>query len=98
MKMTSMQIERTLQQFDAEAIPAEHPAASRLESIFGNHTYFLDVFGLNIVEPVAEDPGDHRRGIVVNVASWADANAASLQPHAPEPTDLVIDLEADSLH
>ena len=49
MKLTSAQIERTLSQFDAEAIPDSHPALPRLNELFGDHTFFLDSKGLNIV-------------------------------------------------
>jgi hypothetical protein len=36
--------------------------------------------------------------VVVNLASWADQSAGSLQPHEPEPTELVVDLETDVRH
>jgi len=97
MKMNSAQIEQTLNQFDAQAIPAGHPAMPQLERLFGNHTFFLDSEGLNIVEPVVEQ-NDGRRGVVVNLASWIDETELSLQPHAPESTDLVVDLETDTRH
>jgi hypothetical protein len=54
MKLTSAQIERTLGQFEAEAIPDSHPALPRLNGLFGDHTFFLDRKGLNIVEPAAD--------------------------------------------
>ncbi len=98
MKMNSAQIERTLHQLQAEAIPAEHPVMPQLERLFGEHTYFLDGNGLNIVEPVEAKPSDGPRGVVVNIASWADASTASLEPHPPEATELVIDLEIDRRH
>ena len=98
MKMTAAQIEQTLHQLDAEAIPEEHPVMAKLERLFGDHTYFLDNNGLNIVEPVEGEEDDRLRGVVVNLAYWTDTNAGSLRPHNPEPTELVVDLEADSLH
>jgi hypothetical protein len=98
MKLNSMQIKRTLHQFNADAIPEEHPAIAKLERLFGDHTYFLDKNGLNIVEPVEAEQTDGRKGVVINLASWTDESAASLQPHEPEPTDLVVDLEADTRH
>ena len=55
MKMNSAQIERTLQQFKAQAIPGGHPVMPQLQRLFGDHTYFLDGKGLNIVEPVDEE-------------------------------------------
>ena len=52
MKMNSTQIDKTLHQLDGQAIPVEHPVMVQLERLFGEHTYFLDGRGLNIVEPV----------------------------------------------
>ena len=103
MKMNSAQIERTLtklntEEVGAEAIPAGHPMMPQLERLFGEHTYFLDSRGLSIVEPVDEAEADGKLGVVVNIASWADASAESLRPHQPELTAVVIDLETDSRH
>ncbi len=103
MKMNSSQIEQTLHtlnaaQLNAEAIPAEHPMMSQLERLFGDHTYFLDSRGLNIVEPVEAGHVDGHLGVVVNLASWTDSKAESLQPHQPEPTETVVDLVADGRH
>jgi len=103
MKMNSAQIERTLSKLNtealsAEAIPAGHPMMPQLERLFGDHTYFLDSRGLSIVEPVEEGQADGKLGVVVNLASWADASAESLRPHQPEPTAVVIELETESRH
>ena len=98
MKMNSAQIEQTLNQFEAQAIPAGHPAMPQLERLFGGHTFFLDGAGLNIVEPVEAEQNDRRRGVVVNLASWTDETKASLEPHEPESTELVVDLETDARH
>ena len=46
MKLTSAQIERTLSQFEAQAIPESHPLLPRLNELFGDHTSFLDSNGL----------------------------------------------------
>ena len=98
MKMNSAQIEQTLQQFQAQAIPVGHPVMPQLERLFGDHTYFLDGKGLNIVEPVNEEQ-DSGRAVVVNLANWADRTEKNnLEPHSPEVTELVIDLEADLRH
>jgi len=98
MKMNSAQIKQTLHQIDAQAIPAGDPAMPQLERLFGGHTFFLDSEGLSIVEPVEAEQNDRRRGVVVNLASWADETKASLEPHEPESTDLVVDLETDTHH
>ncbi len=52
MKLTSAQIERTLSQFEAQAIPESHPVLTRLNELFGDHTFFVDSDGLSIVEPI----------------------------------------------
>ena len=100
MKMNTAQIERTLDKLNqevlnAQTIPPEHPIIPQLERMFGEHTYFLDGRGLSIVEPV-EDRPESRQGVVVNVASWADTAGDKLQPHNPEPTATVVDLDIDT--
>src|SRR6266480_2511073 len=53
MKLNSAQLERTLGQFEARAIPDDHPVIPQLNDLFGEHTFFLDRNGLNIVEPAS---------------------------------------------
>lgn len=89
MKLTSAQVERTLSQFEAQAIPDDHPLVPQLNELFGDHTFFLDSNGLNIVEP-AEPTQAGQQATVVNLANWSDADPPSLAPHEPEPTDLVV--------
>jgi hypothetical protein len=87
MKLTSAQIERTLSQFKAQAIPESHPLLPRLND--GDHTFFLDSNGLNIVEPTAEPAaGRTQAARVVNVAdgamrpnpTWLLTNPSRLTP------------------
>ncbi len=92
MKLTSTQIERTLNQFHAEPIPDSHPVIPQLQRLYGDHTYFIDNSGLNIVEPTESDQQGTELGLVVNLANWNDASPRSLEPHDPEPTDVVITL------
>ena len=89
MKLTSAQIERTLSQFEAQALPDSHPAVPQLNELFGDHTFFLNSNGLNIVEPTAEASQAAR---VVNLANWDDANLTKLAPHEPELTDAIVEL------
>ena len=97
MKLSSALVKETLSQFqDAEAIPDNHPALPQLNRLFGDHTFFLDSHGLNIVEPVEPAKAGTRTGKVVNLASWSDSNPPSLEPHEPESTDVLIEL--GSLH
>jgi hypothetical protein len=94
MKLSSPLVERTLSQFEAEAIPDEHPVIPELKGRFGDHTFFLDGNGLNIVEPVELTQGRTAAGRVVNLASWNDEDPPKLAPHEPESTDVVIVLES----
>jgi hypothetical protein len=59
MKLTSAQIERTLGQFEAEAIPDSHPALPRLNELFWGSYFLSRQQGLNIVEPTAEPIGEN---------------------------------------
>jgi hypothetical protein len=95
MKLASAMVERTLSQFDARPIPDAHPAAAELSRLFGNHTFFLDGNGLNIVEPTEPPEAGLQAGQVVKVASWNDAAHTSLAPHEPEPTEIVVVLGGD---
>jgi hypothetical protein len=90
MKMNSAQIERTLEQFEGEVVPEDNPVLPQLKRIFGDHTYFLDQSGLNIVEPGEADDKAVRLGVVVNIADWAGAGSRTLAPHDPEKTGLVV--------
>jgi hypothetical protein len=95
MKLTSSQVEKTLAQYSAQPIPENHGLVSQLSALFGDHTFFLDSNGLNIVEPASGGPqGATVAARVVNVANWTDDNLSSLAPHEPEPTDTMIDLAA----
>ncbi len=90
MKLTSAQVERTLTQFEGEAIPDSHPVVPQLNQLFGEHTFFLDRNGLNIVEPAEAAGGATRSAQVVNLANWSDGNPTRLEPHEPEPTEVVV--------
>jgi hypothetical protein len=84
MKLTWAQIERTLSQFEAEAIPESHPVLPRLNELFGDHTFFIDSNGLNIVEPTHEPAaGRTQAARVVNVADWSDETQSGLAAHDP---------------
>ena len=90
MKLSSALVERTLSQFDAQAIPDNHPVVPQLNNLFGDHTFFLDSRGLNVVEPAEPTEVGAEAGQVVRLASWNDADRTSLAPHEPEPTDVVV--------
>jgi Phage integrase family len=94
MKLPSQLVERTLSQFEAEALPDNHPAVEQLNQLFGDHTFLLDGNGLHIIEPAEPTETGAQAGVIVKLASWNDSSRTSLAPHSPEPTDLIIVLEA----
>jgi hypothetical protein len=95
MQLTPAQVKRTLAQFEAQEVPADHSAMPQLTRLFGEHTFFLNRNGLNIVEPLESDEGSEARACkVVCVADWNDADPPSLEPHEPVSTEIVIELEA----
>jgi hypothetical protein len=97
MKLNPTQVQQTLSQFEAQVLPDSHPAVPELSDLFGDHTFFLDSGGLNVLEP-AEAPemqsqAGEQAGEIVSLASWSDESLTSLRPHEPEPTGVVIVLE-----
>jgi hypothetical protein len=103
MKLNSELVERTLSQIDAEAISEDHPVLPKLKGLFGDHTFFLDTAGLNIIEPIEMEeiiePTEERRpqrGELVNLANWDDADPPRLLPHPPVSTDVIV--EFGSMH
>jgi hypothetical protein len=96
MKLNSALVDRTLDQFEAQAIPDSHPAVAQLNSLFGEHTFFLNAHGLNIVEPTDATDSGKQTAQVVKLAEWKDAERTSLVPHEPKPTDVLVVLGADS--
>jgi hypothetical protein len=95
MKLASAMVKRTLDQFDAQPLPENHPAVPQLGELFGDHTFFLDANGLNIVEPTKTSQARASTWQVVKLASWKDATHTSLMPHDPEPTDIVFTLPSN---
>lgn len=93
MKLNSTQTEQALSQFEAQVLPDDHPALRQLSGIFGDHTFFLDGSGLNVLEPTETPATEAQTGEVVSLASWSDATLTSLKPHEPEPTGVIVMLE-----
>ncbi len=94
MRLNSVQVERTLDQFDAQQIPDDHPMVAQLHDLFGDHTFFLDSNGLNVVEPTETARPGVATGKIVNIADWSDEKLTTLAPHPPQETDVVIVLES----
>jgi hypothetical protein len=98
MRLTTASLERTMMQFEAQPIPDDHPLVGKLNSVFGDHTFLIGSDGLHIVEPTGTAQSEANTATVVKVASWEDASRTSLQPHEPELTDVVVELDPDEPH
>jgi hypothetical protein len=93
MKLNSAQVQHTLGQFrETSVIPNDAPVIAKLNELFGEHTFFLDQHGLNIVEPVGAAEPATERAKVINIASWVDDSRSSLELHEPTVTDIVVTL------
>ncbi len=95
MKLSARQIELTADQIGALAVPNDHPVVPQLNRIYGDHTFFLDDEGLEILEvldpPVANAAAS---AMVIKLASWSDAKRTTLAAHEPETTDTIVVLES----
>ncbi len=96
MKLNAAQIRKVEAQLGVEAIPEEHPLTPDLTKAFGDHTFFFDSAGLNIVEP-SPSP-ESSSGNVVKVATWASDEHTKLLSHEPEVLPVTVDLGSDVLH
>jgi hypothetical protein len=94
MKLNSAQVERALKQFEAQALPDDHPVVPQLASMFGDHTFFIDSGGLNVLEPAEAAEPEAAAGMIVNLAYWSDETLTKLSPHEPEPTGVIVNLES----
>jgi hypothetical protein len=95
MKLSARQIETTTDQISAQVLPEDHPMMAELIPLFGDHTYFLDKEGLEIVEKTGDLPDGAATGNIVKLASWADINRTALSPHEPLPTDVVVRIDGE---
>jgi hypothetical protein len=97
MKLNSTQIEQTLNQFNARVITEDNPTIAELNDLFGDHTFFLDARGLNVLELIQLPQMEPESGEVINIADWSDATLTRLRTHRPEPTGIVIQFK-ETLH
>ena len=95
MKLTSIQAYRALKPIGAEPLPDDHPVIPRLTDLFGEHTFFLDRNGLNIVELGTTGSSGANTAKVVNLANWSEPDSDSLVVHEPETTEVVVVIEPE---
>jgi hypothetical protein len=90
-KLSPAQAHRVEQQIDGRAVPDPVALASQLQDTFGDHTFFIDSDGLNIVEP---SQADTDVGNVVKLGEWADDEHTKLRLKAPTLTETVVEFGA----
>ena len=93
MKLNATQVQQTMRQLDAQVLPEEHPAVPQLNSLFGEHTFFVDESGLKVLELADSSETDSQTGEVVSLAEWSDPELTRLRAHEPEPTGVIVVLE-----
>jgi hypothetical protein len=95
MKLSTVRIKQALEQLEPRTVvvPENHPKTTELNEIFGEHTFFLDDDGLEIIEPAAADDEDgleENAGQVIRLAMWNDVARTTLAPHPAEATGNVV--------
>jgi hypothetical protein len=95
MKLSNYQIVQAADEIGAQPVPEDHPIVMQLTRIYGDHTFFLDGEGLEIVE-VARPDGADNAACVVKLASWTDEDRTRLAPHEPLATDTVVVFAPDA--
>ncbi len=93
MKLTSTQVKQTVNQLGAQVLPDEHPAMPQLNSMFGEHTFFVDETGLQVLEPTPSLDAERQTGEVVSLADWSDPELTRLTAHEPAPTGVIVVFE-----
>lgn len=96
MKLTSKQIAAVKQEIGAEPLEDQNPAMGALRDAFGDHTFYVGVEGLFVLEPANDPshPGDPAQ--LVLVAAWTDEQKNALQPIPPKASEKVVDLASDN--
>jgi len=93
MKLSATQTRRVQDQIGAQAVPNDHAVAPDLQRAFGDHTFFLDGAGLNIIEASSTDS---HLGNVVKVARWVDPDHTTLKIEPLQPTPIEVELDAET--
>ena len=89
MKLNAAQQSHIEDQLGIEALPDENPAMPKLKEVFGDHTFFVDAEGLNVVEEHPEETNPS--GVVIKLASWAEDHT-QLRVHEPEVLPVTVEL------
>lgn len=89
MKLSESQIRHVEGQTGATVIPQDHPSLSKLESSFGEHTFFIDDSGLHVWERPSDEETESSKLVGIRLATWKDDKRTALVQHEPAPTQVV---------
>jgi hypothetical protein len=93
MKLNAAQVHKVEEQLGVEAVDEANPVTPKLKQVFGDHTFFVDAQGLNIVEP--DVSAQSSSGNVVKIATWNEARTG-LRANEPEVLPVTVKLTTDS--
>lgn len=93
MKLNADQVAQVFDQTGADPVPEDHQAIMDLQTVFGDHTFYVAPDGLCVWEPMGHADTGGQVAEAMVVASWADEEKTQLQPHDPKPTAIVVKLD-----
>lgn len=96
MKLDKAQVRRIRKEIRILPILDTEPTYYRLEGRFGEHTFYVDPFGLYVWEACEDADEGPTQVVALQIASWTDDNMTTLKAHPPTATGTVIVL--DSVH
>jgi len=94
MKLNTAQLDKVEQQLGISALPDDNPAMPELRNAFGDHTFFVDTDGLNIVENLQSSESSGVAN-VVKLAEWTDEQRSHLRVQEPEALALTVDVSTE---
>ena len=94
MKLATTQVRKVEEQLGAQALPEQNPIVPKLTELFGEHTFFLDNTGLNIVASSDEVAGRDGDGNVMKLASWNE-DRKQLRVHEPQVLPVVVEVSPE---
>ncbi len=90
MKLAPAQILHVERQLAFLSVAEDHPVIPELTKTFGDHTFFVNTKGLNIVELDSATGG--ASCVIFKLASWTNEQKSELAPHDPELQSAAIDI------
>ena len=90
MKLDPGQITHVERQLGFQSVAEDHPVSPELTETFGDHTFFLNTKGLNIVE--RDSATGDATCVIFKLAGCTNEQKSELAPHDPELQSADIDI------